>query len=61
MLAFLLNRPDLPHSPEMARAIIRTCIEAGGIHGGIYATLMDSAGWGYFCECGLRGWRWFGS
>ena len=29
---------DLPYNPALDHA-------AGGIHGGIYATLMDSAGW----------------
>ena len=31
LLAFLLNKPDLPHTPEMEKKIITACLEAGGL------------------------------
>lgn len=31
MLAFLLRRPDLVHTPEMARRMIYACLDAGGL------------------------------
>jgi len=31
MLAFLLNQPNLPHTPEMERRIVTACLEAGGL------------------------------
>jgi len=31
MLAFLLRKPDLPHTPEQERRIVMACLEAGGL------------------------------
>lgn len=31
VLAYLLGKPDLPHTPEMERRIVMACLEAGGL------------------------------
>ena len=31
VLAFLLNKPDLTHTPEMEKKIVTACLEAGGL------------------------------
>jgi uncharacterized protein (TIGR00369 family) len=41
---------DLPYNPDLDHA-------AGGVHGGVYATLLDSAGW--FTSAAAHGEEWW--